>query len=659
MKQIHNPNLFKFAFYSALSALILVACSTKSITDNKTPQARQIEFLDRGLIAVPAVQGVLVSWRLLHSDDSSLKFDVYRDGNKINKKPIKGVSNIVDSMGKPGSVYELRSGKKVIAQTKAWDKPYLSIPLTPPPDGTTPDGQTYTYNANDASVGDLDGDGQYEIILKWDPSNSKDNSQGGYTGKVFIDAYTLTGSRLWRIDLGKNIRAGAHYTQFMVYDFDGDGRAEIAMKTADGTVDGTGKVLGDSKANWVAGDGEYETRDRTGSLVKADGKLVGQLRGRIISGPEYFTVFDGMSGKAMDSVQYIPQRVPGNDNPTADELKAVWGDGYANRSERYLGAVAYLDGQHPSVLMARGYYGRTVVAAYDYRAGKISSRWTFDSAALNMPPHFGGQGNHQMSIADVDGDGKDEIIYGAMAIDDNGAPLWTTNLMHGDAMHVSDLDPTHPGLEKFGVHEDIPDNGGIGSALISVSDGKILWTKPAEKDTGRGVAFDIDPRYAGNENWASNSPELYNIKGLVIAPVHPKQTNFAVWWDGDLLRELLDGNKISKWDWEKSQAHDVLVAEDCSANNGTKSTPALSADILGDWREEVIWRTADNKSLRIYSTNIPSEFGMPTLMEDTQYRVAIAWQNTAYNQPPHPSFYIGPGMKKPVKPTLHIIRANP
>lgn len=643
----------------AIGASVLVACNAlPTANNNKKIQALQVEYLDRGLVAVPAAQGVLISWRLLNSDTGDTSFDLYRDGKKINAETIRSVSNYLDTSGSAGAIYELRKGGDILAKTTAWAKPYLSIPIIPPEDGVTPDGQTYSYNANDASVGDLDGDGQYEIILKWDPSNSKDNSQGGYTGNVFIDAYTLAGKQLWRIDLGKNIRAGAHYTQFMVYDFDGDGRAEMAMKTADGTVDGTGKVLGDANANWVAGEGEYETRDRTGSLVKADGKLVGQLKGRILAGPEYFTVFEGVTGKELDSVRYIPQRVPGNDNPTPGELKAVWGDGYANRSERYLGAVAYLDGVHPSVLMARGYYGRTVVAAYDFRAGKILSRWTFDSAAPTMPPHFGGQGNHQMSIADVDGDGKDEIIYGAMAIDDNGSPLWTTNLMHGDAMHVSDLDPTHPGLEKFGVHEDIPDNGGIGSALISVSDGKVLWAKPAEKDTGRGVAFDIDPRYPGNENWGSNAPQLFNIKGEAIAPVHPKQTNFAVWWDGDLLRELLDGNKVSKWDWERNQTNDLLVAEDCTSNNGTKSTPALSADILGDWREEVIWRTSDNKSLRIYSTNIPTDYGMTTLMEDAQYRVAIAWQNTAYNQPPHPSFYIGPGMKKLVKPKLNIVRAK-
>ncbi|MET0355307.1 MAG: rhamnogalacturonan lyase [Cellvibrio sp.] len=656
MKSVYQSKFSTFVFSAVIGVSILAACNTTPVAnENKASSTRQIEFLDRGLVVVPSAQGVLVSWRLFNGDDKNIQFDLYRDGKKITSLTNK--SNYFDQQGTSASIYELHSGKNVVAKASVWSQPYLSIPITAPADDVTPDGQTYSYTANDASVGDLDGDGQYEIILKWEPTNAKDNSQGGYTGKVFVDAYTLAGKQLWRIDLGKNIRAGAHYTQFMVYDFDGDGRAEIAMKTADGTTDGTGKIIGDAKANWVTGDGEFETRDRTGSVVKADGKLMGQLKGRILSGPEYFTVFEGATGRALDTAPYIPQRAPNNDNPTPDEMKTIWGDGYGNRSERYLAGVAYLDGKQPSAIMARGYYGRTVVAAYDFRAGKISARWTFDSDAADMPANFGGQGNHQLSVADIDEDGKDEIIYGAMMIDDNGAPYWTTNLKHGDAMHVSDLDPSHPGLEKFGVHEDMS-NGKIGSALLGLKDKKILWTTPAEKDTGRGVAADIDPRFPGTENWASNSSSLHNVKGEVIAPVRPKQMNFAVWWDGDLLRELLDGNMVSKWDWKENKTNPLLTAEDCASNNGTKSNPALSADILGDWREEIIWRTADNKSLRIYSTNIATEYALPTLMEDSQYRVAIAWQNTAYNQPPHPSFYIGPNMEEPKKQDIQVVKAQ-
>jgi rhamnogalacturonan endolyase len=620
--------------------------------------ARQMEFLDRGLIAVPAKKGVLVSWRKVYEDADNLQFDLYRNGEKITTQAIVNKSNFLDAQAGADAVYELRQAEQTIASTKDWEKNYLSVPLNKPADAKTPDGETYSYTANDASLGDLDGDGRYEIILKWDPINAKDNSQGGYTGNALIDAYTLEGKQLWRIDLGKNIRAGAHYTQFMVYDFDGDGRAEIAMKTADGTTDAEGKIIGDVKADWVSHSGELEVGDRTGSVVTADGKLMGQLKGRILKGPEYFSVFEGATGKLLDTVPYIPQRAPGNDNPTSDEMKIIWGDGYANRSERYLAGVAYLDGERPSVIMARGYYARTVVAAYDFRNGKISTRWVFDSSAEGIPHHYAGQGNHQLSVADIDADGMDEIIYGAMTIDSDGSPKWTTNLGHGDAMHVSDLDPENPGLEKFGVHEDIRGNGAIGSALINLGNGKIIWKKSAEKDTGRGVAFDIDPRHAGAENWASNSNELFNIKGEVIAPVRPSQMNFAVWWDGDLLRELLDGNGIYKWDWNHNQVDTLLVAEGATSNNGTKATPALSADLFGDWREEVILRAVDNKSLRIYATAIPSEFGFTTLMQNPQYRVAIAWQNSAYNQPPHPDFYIGNKMQLPAKANLRLVKAK-
>lgn len=612
---------------------------------NKKTGGRQIERLDRGLVAVPSDRGMLVSWRKLEGDDDSFGVNVYRNGERISTTTIVNKTNYFDAQGTGGAGYDIRAEGQILGTTKAWEKPYLLMPVTPPKDAVTPDGVTYSYTANDASVGDLDGDGRYEIILKWDPTNSKDNSQGGYTGNVFIDAYTLEGDRLWRIDLGKNIRAGAHYTQFMVYDFDGDGRAEIAMKTADGTTDGEGQVIGDANADWVTHDGELESRDRTGSVVTADGKLMAQLKGRILDGPEYFSVFDGRTGRVLDTAPYIPQRAPDNDNPSADEMKVLWGDGYGNRSERYLAGVAYLDGARPSVIMARGYYARTVVAAYDFRDGKISTRWVFDSSAPDVPPHFGGQGNHQLSVADIDVDGHDEIIYGAMAIDHDGSPKWTTKLGHGDAMHVSDLDPANPGLEMFGVYENIRRNGGIGSALISLSEGRILWSKPAVKDIGRGLAADIDPRHPGAENWALNSDELFNVKGESIAPVRPKQVNFAIWWDGDLLRELLDGNTISKWDWNNNTADSLLIAEGTSSNNGTKATPALSADIFGDWREELILRAEDNKSLRIYSTNIPSDYGFTTLMHDPQYRVAVAWQNTAYNQPPHPSFYLGSDMK--------------
>ncbi|HWU79449.1 MAG TPA: rhamnogalacturonan lyase [Caulobacter sp.] len=619
-----------------------------------------MESLDRGVVAVPAkTGGVLVSWRLLGDDPAGAAFNLYKDGRKLNPKPLKGGTDVIDTTPGVGaySVRLVAKGKEAAASAPAqvWADGYLSIPLQPPADGVTPAGEAYAYTANDASVGDLDGDGRYEIILKWEPSNSKDNAFGGYTGDVFLDAYTLDGKRVWRIDLGRNIRAGAHYTQFQVFDYDGDGKAELAVRTSDGTIDGTGKVLGDAAADWRESGGERPQTDRTGAFVAPDGTKVAKVQGRILRGPEYLTVFEGATGKALASAPYAPPRDPRTDAPTVEQMTEIWGDGYANRSDRFLAGTAYLDGQRPSIVMARGYYGRSTLAAWDWRDGKLTQRWLFDSAAPGNEI-FGGQGNHQLSVADVDDDGRDEIIYGSMAVDDNGKGLWSARLFHGDAMHVGDLDPTHPGLEKFGVHESPKANGGVGAAMLDARTGKVLWSTPTTRDTGRGLAADIDPRFPGDEAWGSNQDTLYTAQGKPIEGVkHPRQTNFAIWWDGDDLRELLDRNQISKWDWKTGQTTPLLVAEGVVSNNGTKSTPALSADILGDWREEVIWRADDNKSLRIYATPYPTERRLVTLMHDPQYRVSIAWQNTAYNQPPHTSFQLGEGMKSP-KPAAIVTR---
>lgn len=503
----------------------------------------------------------------------------------------------------------------------AWDKPYLSIPLR------TPEG----YTANDASVGDLTGDGRYEIVVHM-TGLGKDNSQKGITDEPILHAYTLDGDFLWEINLGKNIREGAHYTQFMVYDLDGDGIAEVACKTADGTVDGLGNIIGDKQADWRNEDGY------------------------ILAGPEFLTVFNGSTGGALATTDFVPPRHPETENPTADQLKEVWGDGYGNRVDRFLGGIAYLDGKHPSLIMSRGYYTRTVVAAWNWRGGELSPVWTFDS---HNPDHqkYEGQGYHSLTIADVDGDGKDEIVFGAMVIDDDGSGIYSTGLGHGDAMHVSNIDPNRPGLEIFGIHErpDHPHAANLRDALT----GEVLWSYPAQ-DVGRGLSIDIDPRHRGYESWAFGEglSGLWNAKGEVISENRPSSSNMAIWWDGDLLRELLDGVNIDKWDFENSVSERIFSGEDYNLvkNNGTKSNPCLSADILGDWREELIARTADNKELRIFSTPIPTTHRLYTLMHNPHYRLSIAWQNVAYNQPPHTDFYFGEGMEMPERPGIEVVK---
>ncbi len=584
---------------------------------------KQMERLNRGVVAVRSSAGqVYVGWRLFGTDPSNIAFNVYRGSTKVNPTPITNSTNYVDNTTATASytVRPVLNGQEQAASEAAtvWAQQYLTIPIQPPAGGTTPDGVAYTYNANDCSTGDLDGDGQYDIVLKWDPSNSKDNSQSGYTGNVYLDAYKLNGTRLWRIDLGRNIRAGAHYTQFMVYDLDGDGRAELAYKTADGTRDAAGAVIGDANADY-----------RNSS-------------GYVLSGPEFLTIFNGLTGRAMATTDYLPAR----------GAVSSWGDNYGNRVDRFIAAVAYLDGVRPSLIMGRGYYTRLVRVAWDWRNGQLTRRWTFDSNTAGNSG-YAGQGNHQMTVGDVDGDGKDEICNGPSTINDNGTGLYVNGLGHGDALHMTDMDPDRPGQEVWQCHETPSQYGAYGLEFRDARTGQPLWGVPATTDVGRAMAADIDPRYKGLEVWGSTVGGVYTCKGVQITSSKPS-INFGIWWDGDLSRELLDGVNLDKWNYTNSNSTRLVTFSSFGAasNNGTKANPGLTADLLGDWREEVVLRSSDNTKLLLFTTVIPTTTRIYTLMHDPQYRVAVAWQNSAYNQPPHPGFYLGTGMAAPPSPNI-------
>lgn len=635
----------KRAWSTILSLGVLLAVRT--LPADAAPSL--LENLGRGVVAVrSSATDVFVSWRLLGTDPVGTSFNLYRvtgGGTPALLATLAGsaATNYVDGTAdfSQSNAYFVRPIVFGLEQaaSAAFTLPaaapiqqYLRVPLTPPPGGTTPTGEAYTYSPNDTSAGDLDGDGEYDLVVKWEPSNAKDNSQSGYTGNTILEGLKIDGTRLWRIDLGRNIRAGAHYTQLMVFDLDGDGRAEVACKTADGSIDGVGTVIGDPTADWR------------------------NPAGYILDGPEFLTVFSGTTGAALATVPYIVPR-----GTVAD-----WGDGYGNRVDRFLAAIAYLDGQRPSLVMARGYYTRSVLAAWNWRNGQLTQVWTFDtghSGTVGPWAGYRGMGNHNLSVGDLDGDGRDEIMYGACAIDDDGTGLFTTGWGHGDAIHMSRMDPERPGLLAFQPHESPSAYGPNALDVRDARTGQLVAGVQGTGDIGRGAAFDVDPRYRGYEFWgAGDTGGMYNVKtvapnallgprAIAISSGKPS-INFGVWWDGDPLRELLDNVTISKWDWLNSAATSVLAPSGVASNNGTKATPNLSADVLGDWREEVIWRETANNALRIYTTTVPTSLRLYTLMHDRQYRLAIAWQNTGYNQPPHPSFYLGDGMAPPPPPDI-------
>ncbi len=665
--------------HSLLATALLAAAMTHAAATAGTAQTRydtaqmKTERLGRGVVAVRSGKTVMVSWRTLPTDRAGEPFDVYRDGRRLNARPLTtgGTCYVDEAPAAGGATYTVRGGGTDGTFTLPADAPdgYLRIALDPPTttdsvavrprrplqrrpvrnaDGTAAAPQQeapqlrrvpVTYTANDATVADADGDGEYELIVKWEPSNARDNSQAGPTSPVYVDGYRLDGTRLWRICLGRNIRAGAHYTQMLAYDFDGDGRAELMMKTADGTVDGTGRVIGDAAADW--------RNNEQGT----------QRYGRVMDGPEYLTVFDALTGAALKTVDYVPDRGP----------RDCWGDDHANRSERYLAALAFLDGRHASAVFCRGYYTRTTLAAWRWDGKDLRLQWYYDThpqprqtvmtdslGLVNRArPEDAGQGNHNLRVADVDGDGKDEITYGAMCVDHDGSTLYNTGFGHGDALHLV-AEPKTNRLYIWDVHENRRD----GSELRDAATGRVVMQRKADYDVGRGMAADIDPTHYGPEVWSANVPLTSPFDTTATAATTADtdgevdysdtrrgrtrlSCNFAVWWDGELTRQLLDHETVTRYNPATGDA-DVVQRFDGSFNNGTKSNPCLSADIIGDWREEVVVRNEESTELRIYVTAIPTSHRVTCLMADPPYRESVAAENVAYNQPPELGYYLGP-----------------
>lgn len=642
--------------------------SSTGYTDENV-HTRQMEKLDRGLIAIKTDGGVYLSWRLFDSEDNifgsadkNVSFNVYRDGKKISEVATK--TNYVDStVGKNYSVAPVINGvegEKCNAVT-VYNNSYFDIPLLKPDDETIydPSGTelaTYSFFPADCSTGDVDGDGEYEIIVKWTSSEHDVGSPGNpaYSGTVHLAAYKLDGTKLWKndIELGKNVYSSAHTVQFLVYDFDGDGKSEVMCQTSLGSKDGQGKYV----SNAAQTDEEIKAiTDEENSTADYRGY------GRITEGKEFLTVFNGETGVAMDTINLPTTR--------GSENGVDYGDDFGNRSNRFVSDIAYLDGEKPYAIYLRGYYfgrngkQRTSIAGISWDGTALSPTYRFDTQKGQEGYYDGayqyvGNGNHNCTVADVDNDGKDEFITGALCMevnDDNEfRPKWCTYLQHGDALHIGNYDPTHTGFEFFTVHEDSGTNSlsgnditlDFGMSVIDAETGNIMFHEGASADTGRGVMANVG---AGGyyQIWsAKNSARQSNggtdfTTATSLTGRNTPSMNFRIFWDGDLYDNLLDGANIT--DWNGRNMSNIFSARnyDCVSINGTKANPSLQADLFGEWREEVVYPTTNGTALRVFSTTDTTDYKIKTLMQDPVYRSGVAAEQTAYNQPPHVGFYMG------------------
>lgn len=576
------------------------------------------EKLGRGLVAWrSAGDTVTVSWRYLSSDPRDIAFDLYRDGEPV----ALGLADSTqfDDREANASVphtYTLYANGIALAEaTSHTTQGYIEIPLPPPPPNDyAGDGSEYSYFPGDCCVGDVDGDGEFELLLRWEPS-MQTTGMGGFTGQHIYECLKLDGSSLWRIKMGMNICAGEHYGNFTFADLDGDGKAEFATKTADGTTDGAGRVIGDPNARWYD---DY---------------------GRVMDGPEYFTVFNGETGEAMATAPFHPER--GTNRTEWRYGERGWGDDWGNRVDRFLFTPAYLDGTNLSVVACRGIYKRMALTAYDWDGKDLSVRWRFDTTNTVISTAYQGQGFHSLRTADVDADGKDEIVYGAVAVDDDGSPLYTTQLGHGDAMHLIQADPFRKGLQVFVCLESSP----YGCALFDAATGEIFWRRTAGKDTGRAVAGDIDGENPGAEMWAASGVGLLDQFGSSMQHTYSELCfSMLDWWTGSLERSFLPGTQIQRYSIAQCKATTLATFDGVVSIGGTKAVPCLQGDLLGDWREEVVMVTEDGTALRIFLSPEPTPYRFWTFLEDPVYRHSLANQHGCYNQPTQPGFYFGPDL---------------
>lgn len=590
-----------------------------------SPTSRPMEFLDRGLVALGIKNGVFLSWRMVGSDNPDVGFNLYKNGTKLNTTPITSSTNYVDPSGLVSDLYKveaiLLSGNEMSAEATVW--PYapsiepgktnvarleIPIPAAPGPG----------YFAGDMSVGDLDGDGKYELVFEWEPTSHPDNA--------YLEAIDLTGKSLWRISCGSNTTYNG--IAFMVYDLDGDGKSEVACVTAPGTKDGLGNYL--SK-------GPAATDD--------DSMIIPRISGHLMEDPAYMTVFNGLTGAEMATVNYP---IPIGPRETHE---ATWEDNYGKRAQSIKSAVLYDKDKGPLLVFCRGIYSKIAMGAYTWNGNDLKQEWVFDSDSLPEPLKtlYRGEGNHGVTVADVDGDGSDELMYGACAIDNDGKGLYATGRGHGDAHALGDLDPDRPGMEYFQPHE----NATYGVSFRDAATGEIIWEILSPADVGRAWAADITADNPGFEisvvgdyidNGKTDQSSVFDVKGN---PLDYDYNAFLqpVYFDGDIQRELRKDTGID----DVNNGGRILTAwyYGASTIHSTKQDTNLVADILGDWREEVIFVKPDNSAFVLFSSWIPTEHKVYTLMHDPAYRMQVATQNIGYNQPANLSYYLPNGSPKP------------
>lgn len=584
-----------------------------------TAQAqRMMEDLNRGLVAVQTEKGVFTSWRIHGTEYYDTQYNLYRDGELVNPEPLD-VSNFTDPEGTASSTYTVKAVVRDEEQdacepAEVWDKQYLRIPVGKMYSRRGTD-ITEDYILNDATAADLDGDGEMEIIVKRLHNNDGLFYPENDSAFTFFEAYKLDGTRLWQIDIGPNmISAGEVETNITAFDWDEDGKAELLMRAMDGTIvyasDGTKQVIGDPTKNYR--DSVLHTANMTYSMA----------------GEEYLIYMEGATAKLYNPAMQFPLKRLENGET---DLNAAWGDGYGHRANKFFFGAPYLDGRHPSIFLARGIYTRHKMIAYDVNpeTHELVERWRWLNNEPGSP--WFGEGYHNFGIADVDWDGRDEIVYGSMVVDDNGKGLSTTGYGHGDAQHCSDFDPYRKGQEIFACNENK-----AGANYRDATSSRVYYWYQHPQDCGRCMAGKFTEEFMGSQMAAGRSgtvssvidEALPNATGLLGA-------SFRIYWDGDLCSESLDGTNLTFYNGT------ITTLEGIHSNNGSKGTPSLQADIFGDWREEVINPSTDDQSLIIYTTTIPTPWRNYTLLHDMQYRQAICWQMCGYNQPPHVSYFMG------------------